>query len=199
MGSLKFENLTGPHLKALRRGIGINQTEMGKRIGCSRHVVSYWETQRGPLNSRRLQWGVPSRMLKVLGVSVLPINPQTNARAGDKVLVFSGTSTRARGDEVLPDIQQERLDRECARIYAKAKEHAARYRQPCHAKTRKGHPCRNKSEPGRRRCKFHGGMSTGPKTPEGRERIAEAQRARWAAYRKSANERLNDKISEDLK
>jgi hypothetical protein len=33
------------------------------------------------------------------------------------------------------------------------------------------------------RCKFHGGESTGPRTVEGRERIAEAQRARWARYR----------------
>lgn len=29
------------------------------------------------------------------------------------------------------------------------------------------------------RCKLHGGKSTGPKTPEGRARIAAAQRARW--------------------
>lgn len=50
----------------------------------------------------------------------------------------------------------------------------------CGAKTRKGTPCRCKSEPGKRRCKFHGGMSTGPKTAEGRQRIAEAQRRRWA-------------------
>ncbi|KDB01859.1 hypothetical protein U879_20120 [Defluviimonas sp. 20V17] len=53
----------------------------------------------------------------------------------------------------------------------------------CGAKTRKGAPCRCKSEPGKRRCKFHGGMSTGAKTPEGRERIREAQRRRWAKWR----------------
>ena len=33
------------------------------------------------------------------------------------------------------------------------------------------------------RCPNHGGMSTGPKTAEGRRRIAEAQRRRWAAWR----------------
>jgi hypothetical protein len=48
------------------------------------------------------------------------------------------------------------------------------------AKTRKGTPCRNKSEAGKRCCKFHGGLSTVPKTQEGRDRIAEAQRLRWA-------------------
>jgi len=56
------------------------------------------------------------------------------------------------------------------------------YRQKCGAQTRKGTPCRCKPLPGKRRCKFHGGASTGPKTPEGRERIAEAQRRRWARW-----------------
>ncbi|WP_328286682.1 HGGxSTG domain-containing protein [Paracoccus aminophilus] len=50
----------------------------------------------------------------------------------------------------------------------------------CGAKTRKNTNCRNKSEPGRKRCKFHGGKSTGAKTPEGIARIREAQRRRWA-------------------
>ena len=61
---------------------------------------------------------------------------------------------------------------------------AARRRMVCGAKTRKATACRNKSEPGKRRCKFHGGKSTGPKTAEGRERIAEAQKQRWAAWRR---------------
>jgi hypothetical protein len=68
--------------------------------------------------------------------------------------------------------QAERLARE-----------AAKRRVTCGAKTRKGNPCRNQSEPGKRRCKFHGGRSTGAKTPEGRARIAEVQRQRWARYR----------------
>lgn len=37
--------------------------------------------------------------------------------------------------------------------------------------------------PGRTRCKYHGGMSTGPRTAEGRARIAAALRERWAAWR----------------
>jgi hypothetical protein len=36
---------------------------------------------------------------------------------------------------------------------------------------------------GKARCRFHGGLSTGPKTEAGRARIAEAQRRRWRAYR----------------
>lgn len=33
-------------------------------------------------------------------------------------------------------------------------------------------PCQAKSEPGKRRCRFHGGRSTGPRTPEGKARCA---------------------------
>lgn len=35
---------------------------------------------------------------------------------------------------------------------------------------RDGQPCQAKSVPGKRRCRFHGGMSTGPRTAEGRGR-----------------------------
>lgn len=41
----------------------------------------------------------------------------------------------------------------------------------CGAKRhRDGQSCRAKSEPGKRRCRFHGGCSTGPRTPEGKAR-----------------------------
>lgn len=56
----------------------------------------------------------------------------------------------------------------------------------CGATNRKGLPCAMKPEPGKHRCKFHGGRSTGPKTVEGRQRIAEAQRRRWAHHRELA-------------
>ncbi len=48
--------------------------------------------------------------------------------------------------------------------------------QTCDARTRRGTTCMCKPIPGKRRCKFHGGLSTGPRTPEGKARIAEAQR-----------------------
>lgn len=35
---------------------------------------------------------------------------------------------------------------------------------------RDGQPCQAKSEPGKRRCRFHGGRSTGPKTDAGKAR-----------------------------
>ncbi|MEI7877956.1 MAG: HGGxSTG domain-containing protein [Planctomycetota bacterium] len=51
----------------------------------------------------------------------------------------------------------------------------------CGAKTRRGTPCQCKKLYQKGRCKFHGGLSTGPRTPEGRAAISGAMRARWAA------------------
>jgi hypothetical protein len=56
-------------------------------------------------------------------------------------------------------------------------------RRLCGAKTRAGGCCQVRAEPGKARCRFHVGKSTGPKTEAGRNRIAEAQRLRWRHYR----------------
>ncbi|MDQ7251020.1 HGGxSTG domain-containing protein [Dongia sedimenti] len=59
----------------------------------------------------------------------------------------------------------------------------------CGAKTRSGDSCYCRPEPGKKRCKLHGGRSTGPKTPEGMARTLTALRAgyqRWRA-RQSRN------------
>jgi len=55
-------------------------------------------------------------------------------------------------------------------------------RPRCGAQTRKGTPCKREALKNGR-CPNHGGLSTGPKSPDGRARIAAAQRTRWQAYR----------------
>lgn len=67
-----------------------------------------------------------------------------------------------------------------------------RERPTCGARcrTRGGGPCNRRvaCDPGgklRPRCRLHGGDATGPRTPEGRARVAEAQRERWRCYRAS--------------
>ena len=37
--------MTGAKLQALSRAAGINQTDMGAMIDCTRHSVSYWEAK----------------------------------------------------------------------------------------------------------------------------------------------------------
>jgi hypothetical protein len=71
---------------------------------------------------------------------------------------------------------------ECRAIYRRQDETGLRLRTPpfpedlrgmaCSAKTRKGTPCKRTDLYLSGRCKFHGGMSTGPKTLEGKARVA---------------------------
>ncbi len=53
----------------------------------------------------------------------------------------------------------------------------------CGAKNRKGLPCQCKLLLKGGKCKFHGGMSTGPRTQEGKKKSLEALRAGWAKWR----------------
>ena len=59
----------------------------------------------------------------------------------------------------------------------------------CLAKTRRGTECQKPAIKGRVRCQLHGGRSTGPKTEEGRARIA-------AANYKHGN-RTNERLAEN--
>lgn len=53
----------------------------------------------------------------------------------------------------------------------------------CGARTRRGTPCQCQPEPGRDRCKLHGGKSTGPRSEAGREAVRESNRRRAATVR----------------
>lgn len=44
----------------------------------------------------------------------------------------------------------------------------------CGAKTRSGSPCRKSPMSGKRRCRLHGGKSSGPRTAAGIQRIRDA-------------------------
>ena len=59
---------------------------------------------------------------------------------------------------------------------------------PCGAFARStGKPCQAPGNGRGGRCKLHGGMSTGPRTEQGRQRLREALRLRW--LRKHCGER----------
>jgi hypothetical protein len=66
----------------------------------------------------------------------------------------------------------------------------------CGARTRKadGGPCQAPAIRGKRRCRMHGGLSTGPRTQEGLER---SRRARWKHGRRSRLFRVQRVLSYD--
>ena len=60
----------------------------------------------------------------------------------------------------------------------------------CQAKSKRTKlQCRAPALKGKTRCRFHGGASTGPKTPEGRQRCAEAKTIHGNETRKARTER----------
>lgn len=75
---------------------------------------------------------------------------------------------------------------ELARRQDAQAERQAQREHRCGAKTRAGHSCQRRGIGAGGRCRNHGGMSTGPRTEEGRRRIADAQRRRWALRKNSA-------------
>ena len=52
--------------------------------------------------------------------------------------------------------------------------HAEPHEERCGARNRAGKPCRRWPVEGRSRCRLHGGCATGPRTPEGLERLRRA-------------------------
>lgn len=165
--------MTGEDLRALRKAARLTQTRLADLAGVSRDCVQYWErTPSVDLSS----WG-PRRIMQAIGKTGTVAAYEAHAMLW-KVDHYAQARARAASAETSSSVQArlaEAMEREAHR--------AARRRVRCGAKTRKGTPCQMKSEPGRARCKFHGGMSTGAKTPEGRDRIRQAQLRRWARWR----------------
>lgn len=74
--------------------------------------------------------------------------------------------------------------------------------QRCGAKTRSGTPCRRAAEKNpvtglRKRCRLHGGLSTGPRTPAGKAKVAAAQlkHGRFSKAAKQARRELLAKLA----
>lgn len=158
--------MTGAELAAIRKAAGLSQTELAQRAGIGRHAVSYWECKS---QVDRCAWG----LCRMAGVLALPDVPERHSAPIDWA---------ARREAAL-STQDAAFVAMVARLKARSDAVTATRRVRCGAKTRKGTPCRMKSEPGKRRCKFHGGKSTGARTSEGKARIAEAQRRRWSEWR----------------
>ncbi len=59
----------------------------------------------------------------------------------------------------------------------------------CGAKTRSGRPCRRRDLYANGRCRLHGGLSTGPKTEQGKKRSCE--NLPWMKKRKRRESSLN--------
>lgn len=155
----------GRELKARRLAKGWTQRQLAEAAGIGRTAVQYWESA---FHIDPKGWAA-RRMAEAMGWDMPVIRTNTHARGHGLITYHAALEAD--------------INARLAAAQAREAERAARRRVICGAKTRKGVPCRMKSEPGKRRCKCHGGKSTGARTPEGIERIREAQRRRWARAR----------------
>jgi len=149
--------MTGDDLKGFRIAAGLSRRALADLADLHPDTVRYWESKARV----DLRGWAPDRLLRALG-------------KGDLVERHTYPARRTFG--VFPHTMRAR-----GGVLGENGKHAQR--QTCGARTRKGAPCRARAINGKGRCKFHGGMSTGPRTPEGRARIAEAQRKRWDKLR----------------
>jgi hypothetical protein len=117
-------------------------------------------------------------------------SPTTTSREVDAL----GRSIRAtvgnlKGTLRSLDRQERAQERERRRLQARARKPSHKKLPACGARCRDGHACRRKCIPWRERCALHGGLSTGPKTAQGKATLAEALRERWARWRRGEGPR----------
>lgn len=156
--------MTGDNLRVARRIAGLPRRALAELCGLHPDSIRYWEGKPRV----DLCGYAPDLILKALGLGHLSLRGvYPSERFLESSFGIMRSSVRAR-------------DRVLESCYLPC------FREPrarCGAKTRKGTPCKGKPTSSKSRCKFHGGASTGPRTLEGRARIAEAQCKRWAAWR----------------
>lgn len=150
--------MTGNELKAVRRAKGLSRMELARLAEVHPDTVKYWELKQyiTPCGY------APQRLAAALGISAITLSDKRSkpGHVGD----FSDQYARA--NRLLLNPQR-----------------SGPARKRCGARTRTGTPCNGKAIPGKLRCKFHGGLSTGPRTIEGRAQISAAQKRRWALVR----------------
>lgn len=142
-------------IKSARKKLGWSQEKLGSLSGFSRHAVSKTETRTHPINTVAINY--IAETLNEAGTTVSPI-PVVRSPFVHKVNIPLGH-------------------------YIYRPEPAPKER--CNARKRNGRPCLNWPITGKKRCKFHGGMSTGPMSKKGSIAISLAQKKRWQKYRQA--------------
>lgn len=148
-------HMTADRLREARRLAGWSQRELARRAGVHAQTVKYWERRSGIIGGHAV------RRFKEALLAAGKAMQEGFAPSPSEPLLAPFNAVR---DTLTPEP-----------LHGLPKPSPAK----CGARTRKGTPCNARPVPGKRRCKFHGGLSTGARTPEGRERIAAAQRRRW--------------------
>ena len=171
----------GCQISAARALLGWSRAQLAAAAGLNVNSIAYWEAmtvisaKREPHACARIRQALHQAGVEFVGHAKpgarlaenanYVMRPPSRARARHGVIRVSAHLAVAARNKTQPAV-------------------AARRKPsgPCGARTRTGAPCR-RTGLSNGRCPNHGGLSSGPRTPEGRARIAEVQRRRWAAWR----------------
>lgn len=144
-----------------------------------RHPSANASQQSRRVRNRRMDY-YPSREAEAVIEAVrAPLRPgsasATNGAILDAIVTAWAESSGIKyQSEIKPKtsgVGSEFIDATRARMSSGLQRATPMQRATCGAKRhRDGQPCEAKSEPGKKRCRFHGGRSTGPRTPEGKAR-----------------------------
>lgn len=120
-------------------------------------------------------------------------HPAHLAQARARPSELGGEAEMAReAREILAKQGAEACFKYLRRLMAARHPNSRRNKPRCGARCiRDGHACQGPCVPGRDRCKWHGGLSTGPKTPEGKARSA-ANLSKTPTHRARARRERNE-------
>jgi hypothetical protein len=102
---------------------------------------------------------------KMLGTGVFRVQTRARACANEFAEPVPAQVRAAANDSAA-------ISERVPQLFAQQSGDASRVRVPCGGRRRRdGKPCEAQSVPGKRRCRWHGGMSTGPRTAEGKRTV----------------------------
>lgn len=126
-------------------------------------IIESRRTRHAPTNSNgRILEVILAEWATLTGLKKTPIEPPVIADT------HARTSPSDEGETIRNCQSRNARPRAPARITSEPPPPKAALRVPCGARRRRdGLPCEALSVPGKRRCKWHGGNSTGPQTAKG--------------------------------
>ena len=164
--------MIGSDLKTLRQMSKLSRPKLAGTIRVHSDTIKYWENASRISDEDR----VPNLILEVFGLSWKEAKENFEGTYPNQNLfthTHAGAGARLGVYENYPEPGGRNAPK--------------KPRIECGARTRTGGQCKAKVVDGKKRCRMHGGLSTGPKTVQGRKRISQTQTERWAKMRSRTN------------
>ena len=169
-----------PGRQARKRALQRQRRQGVKRIDYqpSTHVLTLITLELRPYVGGDYSSVIDRLILKAAGVA--PELPHTSRRCVPAIELGAATDKAESGRPVRTGASDfEDLPTWAPGHLARCATRDANKRVPCGGRRRSdGQPCEALSVPGKRRCKWHGGYSTGPRTAEGKAKVTANLRKR---------------------